>query len=113
MIRISCLILPALILVACNSAPKPSLGDASYGPEPSNEYNYAGWVKPEWRFEKPYRAAMRAKNESEWSYGHAVKMRFNRKQRYYGYSYNEKHTFFFTGSKMHRVKPGDRLRGTN
>jgi len=37
-------------------------------------------------------------------------MKFNRKRRYYGYDYNDKHSFFFTDTTMHHVERGDKLR---
>lgn len=124
--RLLCLTLAlplAAMLVACKTVPRDQLAAADYGPAPHgyqmqikqyfgvNEYEYAGFVKPDWRFEKPYRAALLPEDATDWQFGHAVDMTFNRKRRYQGYAYNEKHTFFFNNSgRMHHLRSGDTLR---
>lgn len=106
----------------CESVPQEKAGNADFGAFPAayqqrikqyfnvNESEYAGYIKPDWRFEQPFKATFKESKSETWRHGYGVEMRFNRKRELQGYAPNERHVFFFHDNQMWPVNMGDKLR---
>lgn len=118
-------VMAALLLIGslgCQTVPKEQLAHADHGKFPAayqhrikqffnvNEHEYAGYIKPDWRFEEPFKAAFKESKSETWRFGYGVEMRFNRKRELQGYAPNERHVFFFHENDMWPVNLGDTLR---
>lgn len=106
----------------CESVPKDEMANADYGKFPAayqqrikqffnvKEHEYAGYIKPDWRFEEPFKAAFKESKSETWRFGYGVEMRFNRKRELQGYAPNERHVFFLHENQLWPVNAGDVLR---
>ncbi len=113
-----------LSVPGCQSVPREQLANADYGKFPAayqerikqffnvKEHEYAGYIKPDWRFEQPFKAAFKESKSETWRFGYGVEMRFNHKRELQGYAPNERHVFFFHENQMWPVNSGDLLRKT-